>query len=153
MASITRIRTALADVLKANVPKLQVYPRLADAVQAGDGGVLVVGSPTWAIDAMRKGLITYTFPLNVLAPLGDMAIAVALLDVLAAPTGEGSITQVIWDHGRAAVGGLGVLDADGEVDVDAHVDSLPLNDVTFPNAGIDHIGAVLNCIVHTSGEA
>lgn len=152
MSTPTEIRAALGTLL-GTIPKLVVSPNLTAILNLGDGGGAVVGGPTADYTgAMGRGLVTWNYPIYVLAPTANYDAATALLDEFVAPYGDRSVPQLLWDHGREQAGGLGILDANGRPNVDAHIDGLTAYGVEFANAGIDHIGAVLNCVVHTPGK-
>ena len=152
VASITVVRAALGEHLKL-IPGLVVSPNLPEIQTLGDGGSAVIGGPTADfVNAMGRGNVQWNIPIYVLAPTANYARATALLDELVNPFGPRSVTELLWNYGRSAVGGLGIVDSDGEVDVDAHVDALTAYGVEFENAGIQHIGAVLNCVVLTPGR-
>jgi hypothetical protein len=152
MSTPTEIRAALGTHLKL-IPKLVVSANLPAIQTLGDGGSAVVGGPTADYTgAMGRGLVTWNYPIYVLAPTANYDAATALLDELTAPYGDRSVVELLWNYGREAVGGLGILDNNGRPNVDAHISELTAYGVEFANAGIDHIGAVLNCVVHTPGR-
>lgn len=152
MATPTAVRAALGEVLR-QIPKLTVEPRLTEITTLGDGGAIVVGGPTADLtNAQGRGNTVWNYPLFCLASAADYSAATAVLDELVSPYGDRSVTECLWNYGRAAVGGLGIVDSNGRPDVDAHVDSLTAYGVEFPNAGIPHLGAVLNCVVLTPGR-
>lgn len=153
MATPTQIRAGIGTTAQAHIAKLVVSKNLTEVQNLGDGGGLVVGGPTADYTgAMGKGLVTWNFPLYCLAPTANYDRSTEILDELVSPSGERSLVQLMWDYGREQAGGLGILDSEGRPDVDAHIDVLTAYGVEFPNAGIPHIGAVLNCVVHTSGN-
>lgn len=152
MSTPTEIRAALGTHLKL-IPKLVVSANLPAIQTLGDGGSTVVGGPTADYTgAMGRGLVTWNYPIYLLAPTANYDAATALLDELTAPYGERSVVELLWNYGREAAGGLGILDNNGRPNVDAHISELTAYGVEFANAGIDHIGAVLNCVVHTPGR-
>lgn len=158
MATLTAVRKGLVDVL-SKIPRLTVERSLVEITTVGDGGSLIVGGPTADyVGAQGRGNMTWNIPVYVLASTADYAAATQTLDELVAPFGDRSVIEYVWNYGRAEVepayapGGLGVLDSNGLVDVDAHIDTLVAYGVEFPNAGVPHLGAILNCVVHTPGR-
>lgn len=153
MASISRIRAAIGEGLKT-IDKLVVVPTLPEIVNLGVGGAVVVGgvvAPDYQI-AMGRGQITWEITLNVLCSTSNYAAATATLDELVNPSGDRSIPNYLWEHGRAAGGGLGVLDADGLVDLDIYAAALTAYGVEFVSAGQPHIGAVIVCAATTDAR-
>jgi hypothetical protein len=152
MATLEAIRAGLGEVL-ASIPGLVVSKNLPSIQNLGDGGGAVVGAPTGDLtNTMARGNVTWNFPIYLLAPAANMDRATEILDELCTPFGPRSVPGAIWEQGRAPAGGLGVLDSNSLVDADAHISEVTANGVEFPNAGIEHIGAVLNCVVHTPGR-
>jgi hypothetical protein len=152
MATLTILRRQLGLGL-ATIPKLVVDANLAEIQNLGDGGSAVVGGPTANYPvAMGRGNVDWNIPIYVLAPTTNYARATEILDELVNPYGSRSIPQLVWDQGRAAAGGFGVLDSNNKVDADYHIDALTAYGVTFDVAGVPHIAAVLNCVVHSPGK-
>jgi len=153
MASLARIRAALGTHLE-KITKLSVSPGLTETMTIGDGGGAVVGGPTNEdyYAAMGRGLTTWNIPIYLLASTKNYDAATALLDELVNPSGERSVPQMLWDYGRAAAGGLGVLDANNLVDLDIRSAQLTAYGVEFPNAGQPHIAAVITCEAHTDAR-
>lgn len=154
MPTLTVIRAAIGAHLEL-IPGLVVSPNLPAVQTLGDGGGCVVGGPTGSYpEAMGRGNVTWNIPVYVLAPTVDYDVSTALLDELVNPYGDRSIPQLCWNYGRAKgeLGqGFGVVDSNGTVDLDAYIDELTAYGVEFENAGIQHIGAVLNCVVNAPG--
>jgi hypothetical protein len=151
MATLTVLRRALGEGLKG-IPGLVVSPRLAEIQTLGDGGGCVVGGPTTDyVGAMARGNVTWEIPIHLLVPTSNYDRATELLDELVNPYGDRSVHQRVWDLGRAVGGGFGVVDSQGAVDADYHIDALVAYGVEFANAGVPHLGAVLNCVVHSPG--
>lgn len=155
MASLAAVRAALGAHLDL-IPGLVVAPNLPAVQTLGDGGSAVIGGPTGDLTAaMGRGNVTWNIPIYLLAPTSNYDRATELLDELVNPYGDRSVPELVWNYGRAAgtlAQGFGIVDSNGAVDVDAHVDALTAYGVEFENAGIQHIGAVLNCVVHTPGR-
>lgn len=154
MADLTTLRLALGNAL-ATIPRLVVTRNLAEVTTLGDGGGAVVGGPTSDyLGAMGRGDVEWDIPIYCLAPTSDYDAATRLLDELVNPYGARSIHQLCWDYGRAKgeLGqGFGVVDGNGAVDADYHIDALTAYGVTFDVVGVPHISAVLNCVVHSPG--
>jgi hypothetical protein len=152
MATPTAVRAGLAAALR-HVPKLTVEENLAEITTLGEGGAVVIGGPTADLTAAQgRGNTIWNYPLYCLASSANYGAATAVLDELVNPYGDRSILECIWNRGRAVVGGLGILDSAGQPNVDAHVDSLTAYGVEFPNAGVPHLAAILNCVVLTPGR-
>lgn len=152
MATMKAVREGLVAALRT-IPRLTVERTLVEISTPGDGGSCVVGGPTADyVGAQGRGNMTWNWPIYLLVSAADYAAATATLDELVAPYGDRSVIECIWNLGRAKAGGLGVLDSNGEVDVDAHITELVGYGVEFPNAGVPHLGAILNCVVHTPGR-
>lgn len=146
MPTPTDIRAALGAAL-ATLPGVVTGSNLAEVVNLGDHGGVVVGGPTADyVGAMGRGNMTWNFPLYCLAPAAEYDATTKILDELVSPYGDRSVPGLLWDKGRAPVGGLGV------VGLDAHVDALISYGVTFDIVGIPHLAAVLNCVVHAPGK-
>lgn len=155
MATLTVLRQALGTALDT-IPHLVVSKNLAEIQTLGDGGGAVVGGPTTDYaNAMGRGNVEWHIPIYLLAPTSNYDRATELLDELVNPYGARSVHQLCWDYGRAQglLGqGFGVVDSDGAVDADYHVGALTAYGVEFPNAGVAHIAAVLDCVVHSPGR-
>lgn len=155
MPTITAIRAAIGAGLE-RIPRLVVEPALADSLTLDEGGAVVVGGPTGDLtNTMGRGNVTWNFPIYVLANTADYENATATLDELVGPYGDRSIPQLFWDYGRAKGGlgqGFGVVDSNGQCDLDAHISELTAYGVEFAINGVPHIGAVLNAVVHAPGR-
>lgn len=155
MATLTIVRAAIAEHLKL-ISRLVVADKIPGIQTLGDGGSAVVGGPTADYaNAMARGNMTWNIPIYVLAPTANYDAATDILDELVSPYGDRSVPELVWNYGRAKgeLGqGFGVVDSNGLPDVDAHIDTLTAYGIEFANAGIDHIGAVMNCVVHTPGR-
>jgi len=148
MASITRLRNGLHEVLNA-VPKLQVYSRLTEDINLGEGGAVVVGPWGYVPNAMGRGNFAYDVTLYVIVSLADYGLATDQLDELVNPFGPRSIYEAIWNNRS-----LGVYDADGAVDADASVTAMTNYGGTLADAaGIDHLAAQLTLAVYSPGSA
>jgi hypothetical protein len=152
MASLSRIRTALGAALES-LPKAKIYSRLTAVTEIPNGGIAIVVGKIESdfTGAMARGLTTHTIELYALASLRDHGLATDDMDRYVDGAGEYSIRNLLFDRGRAPVGGLGLLDSNGEVDADFHVPSITGYGGQFEDAGIDHLGCIVNVICHTSG--
>lgn len=147
MASITRIREGLYGVLNA-IPRLQTYGKLTESIELGDGGAVVVGPFGYTPGAMGRGNFEYEVTLYAIVSLTDYATATDQLDELVNPFGPRSIYEAIWNNRS-----LGILDADGRVDVDASVSGMSNYGGTLADAaGIDHLAAQLTVAIHSPGR-
>lgn len=153
MASLSRIRESIGTALD-QITGLTVAPNLPGIINLGAGGAVVVGGiviPDYQT-AMGRGSVTLEITLNVLASTSNYDAATACLDELVNPTGDRSIPNYLWTHGRAAAGGLGVLDSNGAVDLDIYAAALTAYGVEFVSAGQPHIGAVIVCAATTDAR-
>lgn len=152
MASLSRIRTAIGTALKT-LPKVMVYSRLTAITEIPGGGIAIVVGKIESdfTGAMGRGLTTHTIELYALASLRDHGLATDDLDKYVDGAGEYSIRNLAFDSGRAVVGGFGLLDAAGKVDADFHVPGITGYGGQFEDAGVEHLGCIVNLICHTSG--
>lgn len=146
MASPGRIRAGLFDVLNA-VPRLNVYQRLTESIELGDGGAAVVGPMAFEPNAMGRGSFAYEGLIYVIAPAADYGIATDILDELIAPAGERSLWQAVWNTRN-----LGILEPDGTYGTDCTPVSVSNYGGTLADAmGVDHIAAQLNLAIYSPG--
>lgn len=155
MPTPTTIRAAMGTALR-RIPGLVVHSKLTEVTTLGAGGGAVVGGPTASYhEAMARGNMVWNYPIYVLAPAAEYDATTDTLDELVSPYGARSIPELFWNYGRAngALGqGLGVVDSNGAVDLDAYIDELVSYGATFDVVGIPHLGAILNCVVRGPGR-
>lgn len=156
MPTPTEIREAMGATMEKHLPGVVIERNLAEVTQLGEHGGVVIGGPTADYaGAMGRGNMTWNFPIYCLASAADYQAGTETLDALVAPYGDRSVPGLVWDRGRAKglLGqGFGVVDSNGVVDLDAHIDALTAYGVTFDVVGIPHLAAVLNCVVHAPGQ-
>lgn len=153
MARLAVIRAALGEHLE-RISGLVVEPNLAAITTLSDQGGAVIGAPGGVqyFTTMGRGYHTWELPIYLLMPATDYGAATAVLDDLVDTHGDRSVIELLWTYGRAAGGGLGVVDAEGEVDLDIRGAELTAYGIEFASAGQAHIGAVITCEAHTSGR-
>jgi hypothetical protein len=110
--------------LKPNLPALVVMPRESDFNQA-----------------MGRGLTTHGFRIYILTSVTDYGLAQNALDEYVADDGPLSIRRIVWENRSL-----------GLENVDAHVAGMEQYGGQHDAAGVDHIGAILNAVVHTRGH-
>lgn len=133
MASLTEVRTALADTLQAALPDAQVYAR----VPAGPVvcPAIIVQPVRGAASTMNRGEFSYFLTIVVLAAKADMVEAQDVLDAYLAPDGDVSVIEAIHntktlgltdarahcsgfdEYGRRTIGDQDYLGASLEVQV------------------------------------
>lgn len=154
MPTPATIRAAMGAALE-RIPKLVVHANLTEVATAGDFGIAVVGGPTADYEAAQgRGNTDWSYPIYLVVPTTNYDAATEILDELVSPFGERSVIQLFWDYGRAkgSLGqGLGIVDSNGNVDLDAHISELTAYGITFDVVGIPHLAAVLTCVVHAPG--
>ena len=138
MSSIAAIRTAIKTTVEAAVSSLTVYDTMPDRINLP--AVVVVPSASDFNVAMGRGADTHNFDLYVLTSKRETGLAQDDLDAFITGAGSASIRQVIFSA-RA----LGLSDAD------EHVVGMRGYGGSFSFADIDHVGAILEVVVHTSG--
>lgn len=142
MASLAAIRDAAKDVLAEAVPKLRGYAA-GEHIAELPAVVIAPERVEFAV-AMGRGADTWTLQLLVLVATGDLAHA--QLNDFVSGAGAQSIRQAIWTHRN-----LGLTDDDGQPDADAHIARMTAYDIAYSACDIDHVGAALQLVVHTSG--
>lgn len=140
MASLTAIRDAIKTTVEANVTGMTCYDTVPDASNLP--ATVVVPDVASFVQAMGRGMDTYEFDLYVLVSANEMDIRQDELDTYVTGAGSASI--------RAAIFANKTL---GLSNVDAHITGMSVYAEKFPMASVQHIGAVLHLIVHTTGTA
>lgn len=138
MSSLATIRTALKTTIEAAITSLTVYDKVPDTINLP--AVVVEPATTDFNVAMGRGADTHTFSLYVLTSRRETKLAQDDLDSFITSAGSTSIRQAIF-----AARALGLSDAD------AHVQGMRNYGAQFDFADIDHVGAILDVVVHTSG--
>lgn len=140
MATLSAIRDAIASTLDAAIPTLHCYDTVPDV--ANLPAVVVIPATTDFVAAMGRGTDTHTLNLYVLAAYMNADLGQAALDELVAGSGAKSIRQVIWNNRSL-----------GLVQTDAHISGMSGYGGNFNLAQVEHVGAILTAIVHSSGTA
>lgn len=143
MATPGALRKALFDLLN-QLPEVQVYQRLTEAVNMGAAGCVVVGP--MAADyhmAQARGLAGWTLPLYAIVPMADYGAATDALDALVAQSGDLSIPGLLWNHRSL-----------GLPETDCHAASLSNYGSTLADAqGMDHLAAQIDLEIYTRGDS
>lgn len=139
MASIEVIRDAIADTINDNVQGLRAYDTVADIVNPPAMLVLPIESE-FAL-AFGRGSDTHNFDLFVMVSRTVPRVGQNSLDAFVTGAGAQSIRQAIFQHRD-----LGLADG-----TEAFIRGMSRYGGSFPNAGIDHIGAALRLVVTTPG--
>jgi hypothetical protein len=141
MASLKAIRAALRTTITGVVGAgVEVYARIPG--QPVLPCVCVVPNDSDFLKAMARGTDTYIFDLVVLAPSGDNDVAQDILDDYVTGAGDKSLRQAIFNNRTL-----------GLSNVDAHVSGMTDYGGSFEAVDVDHIGARLRLVVHTTGTA
>lgn len=140
MASLTAIRTAVKTTLEARIPDLTVYRTVPDVTNVP--AAVVEPNVSDFVVAMGRGTDTWTFDLHVLAPYADPELGQDSLDAYITGAGAQSIRQVIFQNKTL-----------GLTNVDAHIAGMVSGsyNTRFEIGAIQHVGATLRLIVHTTG--
>jgi hypothetical protein len=140
MASLRLIRTAVANLITANItsdPRITAY-RTLQSVKATPAVVVGPASSNFAA-AMKRGADQWLLNLHVLVSDTDTTIGQDLLDDLIDGEGSRSIRAVIFDNPTL-----------GLPNVNAHIAGLAAYGVTFEATPLQHIGATLQLAVVTT---
>lgn len=146
MASLTRIREALAKTLDENVEPLfgtneiNVYQNIPDVLQFP--AVIIRPDSADFRGAMARGDDIWKVDLFLIVGRPDTENAAEMLDELTSGSGESSVRAAIWNNDT-----LGIED-----DVQAFVLAMKAYGGTFETAKTRHIGAILKMEIHTDGS-
>jgi hypothetical protein len=147
MATLTEIREAIRETVKANIPKLMVYDDVADVTQVP--AVVVLPSRPSGTSGMvanfngafQRGMVTWNLDLYVLVARTDGLAAQKSLDSYISGRGERSVPNVLYTHPD-----LGLTDG-----TDANAEGIRDYGGAFEAQGISHVGAVIRVTVRTTG--
>lgn len=139
MASVTEIRDAIKTTIGAAITSLHIYDTVPDSPELP---ALIV-QPTLSDFhvAMGRGTDRWEFDLIVLVSWGDSDLAQDQLDGYITGAGASSIRQAVFNARTL-----------GLTAVDATIAGLSEYGIKTA-AAIDHVGAVLRLVVHTSGTS
>jgi hypothetical protein len=146
MASLTEIRAAIKETVKANIADLMVYDEVPDVTQVP---ALVVmpsrpsGTSGMVCDfngAFNRGMHTWNLDLYVLVSRSPADVAQRSLDALISGRGERCIPNVLYLNP-----GLGLTDG-----TDAHAEGIRDYGGKFETQGVPHVGAIIRVTVRTS---
>lgn len=140
MAGVKAIRDAIKTTVGAAVATLHVYDTVPEVVNLP---ALVVMPAKSDFVSMGRGVDSHTFQLYLLAASGrDTDLAQDELDDFVTSFGSSSIRQAVWNTRTL-----------GLANTDAHVSGMSQYGGRFETAQVEHVGAVLDLIVHTTGTA
>lgn len=92
--------------------------------------------------SMGRGTDTWVFDLTMLVPSGNEELAQQLLDEFVTGAGPTSVRQALFQNRTL-----------GLADVDAHIAGMTNYGGSIEAVGVDHVGASLRLVVHTSGKS
>jgi hypothetical protein len=141
MASVDQIREALKTTIEANVSGMHVYKYVPEAANVLPCVVVIPFTGDFA-QAMGRGLDQWIFDLLILVSASDDQVRQAELDAYVTGAGSSSVRQAIYNNKTL-----------GRTDCDAYVSEMTEYGMRFPVAEIEHIGARLKLIVHTTGTS
>jgi len=139
VAALSAIRDAIKSTIDANIPDVEVYDTVPDAVSVP--AVVVMPSAADFQQAMGRGHDQWDFDLYVLASRAVVDEGQDALDSYVTGAGSNSIRQAIFQNRTL-----------GLADVNAHVSGMSQYGGRFESAGVEHIGAVLRLVVLTDGR-
>lgn len=141
MASLKAIRAAFSTTLVSVIGAgTAVYQRIP--AQPALPCVCVVPAIGNFVQSMARGTDTYELDVIVLVPSADNDVAQDRLDDYVTGAGDKSIRQGIFNNRTL-----------GLSNVDAHISGMTDYGGSFEAVDVDHIGARLRLVVHTSGTA
>lgn len=140
MASLKEIRSALKTTIEANIANVRVFHRMPDVTEGHS--ILVEPEAVDYSKTFGRGFDEYDFNLYVMVPNIESSKAQDLLDEYVAGAGTKSIRQVIFNNRTLGLTGT-----------DAFIKKMHGYGGHFEVARIQHIGAVLDLCVLTSGTA
>lgn len=140
MSALITIRTAIKTTLEAAIDGLWVYDTVADVAMLP----AVVVKPTTAeyVVTFGRGTDTYRFTLDVLVAWDEPDLAQRRLDDYVTGAGAKSVRQAIFINKTL-----------GLSDVNAAITGMSGYGIQSEVASLQHLGAVLDLVVHTSGTA
>ena len=141
MASLEQIRDGIKATLEAAIPFLQVYDTVPDAANILPACIVIPTAADFNV-AFQRGTDRWDFDLYILASYAEASLGQDALDNLISGAGPNSIRAAIF-----ATKSLGLSSTD------ANISGMGNYGTTFDVAGIDHVGATLQLVVHTSGTA
>jgi hypothetical protein len=140
MAGLAAIRDAVKTTLESTIASLTAYDTVPEASNL-PAACVVPDTADFDI-AMGRGTDTWTFDLYVLVSSADMDLAQDQLDGFVTGAGANSIRAVIYANQTL-----------GLSQVNAHVSRMSEYGAKFRQSELDHVGAVLRLVVHTTGTA
>lgn len=140
MSSLQAIRDAIKATVEAQIPGVFGYDTVPEVANL-PAVVAMPDTADFAV-AMGRGADTWELDLAVMVPFTDAGISQDALDELVTGAGPKSIRQVIFTNRTL-----------GLDDVNAYVAGVSDYGAAFEMAQIEHIGAKLRLVVHTTGTA
>lgn len=139
MATLTAIRDAIKTTVGAAITTLHIYDTVPESPELPALVIQPVGSDFNR--AFGRGLDGWEFDLVVLVSWGDSDLGQDQLDAFVNGSGSSSIRQAVFNASTL-----------GLANTTANVSGMTEYGIRTA-AGIDHIGAVLRLVVHSSGTA
>ena len=140
MSSLSAIRLAIKDVIEAGIETLRAYDTVPEAIELP--AVVVEPATSDFQVSMGRGTDQWIFKIIVLVSWSDSEIAQNALDEYVSGAGASSIRQVIFNTRTLGLPGT-----------DAHISGMSEYGSGHPAAGVDHVAAVLDMVVYTTGTA
>ena len=141
MATIGQVRAGIKAAIENNIAGLTVYRTMPEVTHPPAVVIGLADSDTADFTvAMGRGTDTWNYDLAVLAPYSDAELGQDALDLFIDGAGDRSIRQAIFNNRTL-----------GLTRTDAHIAGVSNYGASFESADLQHIGAVLRLVVHTSG--
>jgi hypothetical protein len=140
MSSLQAIRDAIKATVEAQIPGVFGYDTVPEVANL-PAVVAMPDSADFAV-AMGRGADTWELDLAVMVPWTDSDVSQDALDQLVTGAGPKSIRQVIFQNKTLGLN-----------DVNAFISGMSDYGTAFEMASVEHLGAKLRIVVHTSGTA
>lgn len=145
MAGLKEIREAVKDTLETAIPSLVVHASVPDSIPVVPAVLVIPWTAEFNV-SMGRGTDTWELDLLVLVSTTEIGLRQEDLDDYVTGAGAKSIRQAIFNANTPTTG-LGITGTN------AHVAQLLEYGARFPVGEIEHLGARLRLIVHTSGTS
>lgn len=140
MASLESIRDGIKTTLESAVGVLTAYDTVPDVTNLP--AVVCVPDTADFDVAMGRGTDTWEFDLYVLVGTADMGLGQDALDGFITGAGPNSIRAAVFANRNLGLG-----------DCNATITGMSDYGAKFAMADLQHLGAILRLVVHTSGTA
>lgn len=139
MATLAGIRDALKTVLEETITGLQVYPRIGSALILP--AVVVAPAEEDPLVTSGRASVSWQLDLHVIASAADTELGQYALDDLIDTGGDRSIIAALFDTDL------------GLDDTDCLVSGMTGYGLQWESIALDHVGATLRLLVHTTGAS